>query len=202
MTDALIIFIKNPVKGKVKTRLARTVGDDNALNIYLQLLAITRTLAENGENIKRYLFYSDFIDTDDDWSNTVFEKKLQTGNDLGERMLNAFREVSAQHQNVIIIGSDCPTITTKILKDAFRALETDDYVLGPSFDGGYYLLGIENKRNGIAESFFLFNNMAWSTDKVFPETVKRIKAFNKKLVLLPTLNDIDDDEDWEHYKKS
>ncbi len=199
MTNALIIFIKNPVKGKVKTRLARTIGNESALDIYLQLLAMTRLLAENFKTAKRYVFYSDYIDTDDDWSNTIFEKKLQIGNDLGERMYNAFDEISKQNQKVIIIGSDCPDITNEILQTGFEALDTHNYVLGPSLDGGYYLLGSSTDFEDFNKHQFLFENMIWSTDKVFPETENRIKKMKKKLLLLPTLNDIDDEEDWREW---
>ncbi len=199
MTNALIIFIKNPVKGKVKTRLARTVGDEAALAIYLQLLAMTRLLAANLKTAKRYVFYSDYIDIDDDWSNTIFEKKLQIGNDLGERMYNAFDEISKQNQKVIIIGSDCPDINNEILQTGFEALDTHNYVLGPSLDGGYYLLGSSTDFEDFNKHQFLFENMIWSTDKVFAETENRIKKIKKKLLLLPTLNDIDDEEDWREW---
>lgn len=198
--NALIIFIKNPELGKVKTRLARTVGDVKALEIYLQLQEIThKTILEYAKEapILPYLFYSNFIDSDDKWPNDFYVKKVQTGADLGERMLHAFQDVLKKHQKACIIGSDCPTLSASIISQAFESLEDNAYCIGPSVDGGYYLLGINQTVE--TDIDFLFENIAWSTENVLPETVKRIGENNQKYVLLPTLNDIDDEEDWQQY---
>lgn len=191
-SNALLIFIKNPEKGKVKTRLAQTVGDDMALKIYLALLEHTQKIAL-ALDANRLLFYSQFIDEEDQWSNADFQKKMQASGDLGNRMMMAFRQALAQHQKVVIIGSDCASLTVEIVEKAFELLEAVDYVVGPAKDGGYYLLGM--KENSPA----LFEDMIWSTDQVFPTTIKRIKASNKKYALLPELSDIDYEEDWKTY---
>ena len=211
--SALIIFIKNPVKGKVKTRLARTVGDDAALTIYLELSKITRenvsilTCPENiGRGVTCYVFYSDFIETDDDWSKQRFEKQLQSGKDLGERMLNAFDFVFKKHRSACIIGSDCPTLSSAILQQSFEKLTNFDCVVGPSTDGGYYLLGMKNEGK---DAFLLkkalenlFLDMEWSTDQVLPDTLKRIKENNQTVFLLPELTDIDEEADWLIFQKN
>ena len=214
MDNALIIFIKNPIKGKVKTRIARTVGDDRALAIYLELSKITREnvllLMEHpeivGRGVKIYLFYSDFIATDDDWSNTDFDKQVQVGKDLGERMSNAFDFVLKKHKYACIIGSDCPTLSVQIMQHAFAELSTYNYVLGPSTDGGYYLLGIKGNTKDVlksTESFHdLFENMTWSTDQVLPETLKRIEKNHSTVFLLSELTDIDEEEDWLIFQKN
>jgi len=191
-SNALPIFIKNPEKGRVKTRLAQTVGDDMALKIYLALLEHTQKIAL-AIDANRLLFYSQFIDEEDQWSNADFQKKMQASGDLGNRMMMAFRQALAQHQKVVIIGSDCASLTIEIVEKAFELLEAVDYVVGPAKDGGYYLLGM--KENSPA----LFEDMIWSTDQVFPTTIKRIKASNKKYALLPELSDIDYEEDWKTY---
>lgn len=193
--NALIIFIKNPVLGKVKTRLARTMGDTKALEIYHNLSRITRDNVLTLKDVKLYLFYSDFIDLDDDWSNELFTKCLQTGHDLGERMLNAFSEVLTNHPKACIIGSDCPTLSPLIMESAFTSLNKYDFVIGPSSDGGYYLLGM----NLMPPPQYLFENIAWSTHIVFSETLHRIKKAEKSAHLLPILTDIDEEKDWLDY---
>jgi uncharacterized protein len=204
-SKALIIFIKNPQKGKVKTRLARTVGDDKALEIYLELLKITLENAQilrgplrEKETIKPYLFYSDFVDTQDEWSSEVFEKMVQSGDDLGERMSNAFKIVLEKHPAACIIGSDCPTLSVAILEQSFSNLNDSDYTIGPSTDGGYYLLGI---RKGIAYEN-LFSDIEWSTPSVLPTTLERFDENKGSYTQLPVLTDIDEEKDWVAYCES
>lgn len=192
---ALIIFIKNPELGKVKTRLAKTVGDEKAYQIYLELTRITRENALLLRGVTPYVFYSDFINHDDEWHNQHFEKRLQQGNDLGERMFNAFNDILKRHERACIIGSDCPTLSLEILNMAFKKLETHDSVIGPASDGGYYLLGMTQQ----IPPQYLFENMAWSTQEVFPETLKRLKRQHYSAAILPILTDIDEEKDWLNY---
>lgn len=195
MANALIIFIKNPALGKVKTRLAKTVGDEKALGIYLKLTEITRKNAKILRGVNRAVFYSDFYNRDDEWSNTAFQKHVQSGNDLGERMFNAFSTMLKTNEKAVIIGSDCPTLTTKILDLAFENLETHDFVLGPSTDGGYYLLGFG--RSHLSD--VVFKNMEWSTENVLQTTLKRLEEQGKTVFLLPELTDVDEEKDWVEY---
>lgn len=190
--DALLLFVKNPEKGKVKTRLAKTMGDDMALKIYLALLGHTRNIALEIPS-HRFLFYSSFVDQRDDWSNEAFKKRLQHPGDLGTRMSEAFREVLEHHSKAVIIGSDCASLTTEIVQSAFDQLDQHDFVIGPAKDGGYYLLGMKT------HSPTLFQDIAWSTEEVFPSTVKKINALNGSYFLLPELSDIDYEEDWKQY---
>ena len=190
----IIIFIKNPVLGKVKTRLAATVGDQKALEIYQRLLDVTRKTVTK-VNAKYHLFYSDVIDMDDNWDIQDFDKYLQQGNDLGERMSSAFRNIFSQNdasalQKVVIIGSDCPALTPDILEMAFTILGDSDVVVGPTFDGGYYLLGIKEYNPA------LFENISWSTDAVYQETNDKSRELQLNIADLPTLSDIDNEADW------
>ena len=185
----LIIFIKNPKLGKVKTRLAATVGDEKALSIYKKLLGFTQKLAISLP-CERMLFYSDEIEANDDWSNVFFQKNKQYGNDLGERMKNAFCEVLLTSKKAIIIGSDCAELTKEILENAFEALEKNDFVIGPAEDGGYYLLGMNHFEPTI------FENINWSTAEVLSKTIEKIARLEKKVAFMPTLSDIDNEEDW------
>lgn len=188
MTNALIIFIKNPQPGKVKTRLASTVGEANALHIYKQLLKHTRTISL-AVNAERFLFYDECIDQGDEWENEYFNKQLQTGNNLGEKMNNAFSEILSKFKNAVIIGSDCFDLTAPVINEAFQLLENNDAVIGPATDGGYYLLAI--KKYG----HLYLKNIAWSTPQVLEQTIAICKKQKLTHCLLPTLSDIDVEKD-------
>lgn len=189
--QAIIIFIKNPVLGKAKTRIAKEVGDQKALDIYKALLEHTRKVVSN-LSVTKYLFYSDNIITDE-WDAGLFEKRLQVGLDLGERMKNAFTEVLKDMDQAIIIGSDCVQLNSEIITNAFTQLSQNDTVIGPTFDGGYYLLGMKQCHD------FLFENMKWSTDSVCQDTMNRIKQNNLTHAETTKLSDIDYWHDWQKY---
>jgi rSAM/selenodomain-associated transferase 1 len=190
LTQTLLIFIRNPQLGKVKTRLARTVGDAEALRIYRILLEKTRAAA-SGVRAERWLFYSDFVDDNDEWPAAEFIKKTQANGDLGERMEQAFQTAfEAGAKKVVIIGSDCPALTGDLLQQAFDALDHADFVLGPVPDGGYYLLGMKHLEPTV------FRGIAWSTETVRAHTFEKIKAAGKSCFLLPLLSDVDTEEDW------
>lgn len=190
--SALLIFIKNIEKGKVKTRLAATVGDDRALEIYQALLGHTRKIAESVE-VNRYLFYSEFIEKNDDWSNDDFQKLVQIKGDLGDKMAAGFQYAFQKNEKVVIVGSDCASLTEEIVRNAFAILEDKDFVIGPALDGGYYLIGMRQFSPEV------FQNIVWSTETVFRDTVKKIEKMGKNYGLLPELSDIDFEEDWKLY---
>lgn len=190
MTSLLIVFIKNPQKGRVKTRLAQSVGEERALEIYKKLLDHTRKVARDVA-VNKQVWYSQFIPENDAWDKAQFEKKLQRGGNLGERMQNAFREAFTEdYSKVVIIGSDCAEITAEIIDQAYRKLEDYDLVVGPSADGGYYLLGMNH--------FYpeLFDDIAWSTSDVLSATLEKAAKLNLSSALLPKLNDVDNRKDW------
>lgn len=184
---ALLIFQKNPELGKVKTRLAAGIGDLKALEIYRNLIQLTFQEAEK-TGFDVLVFHSSFIpETDGGFG---FQAFLQKGKDLGERMENAFHEVFAMgFSKAIIIGTDCPELSTEILLEAESKLETNEVVIGPAEDGGYYLLGMSE--------FYpeLFRSINWSTDSVFKNTIDRAEAKSLKTGLLIRLNDLDNEED-------
>jgi len=190
MDKALIIFIKNPERGKVKTRLAATLGDDKALSIYKELLEHTRTICERVA-ADRLLFYSNFIDQDDAWQDKDFKKFVQVGSGLGVRMQAAFEEAFERYayRKVVIIGSDCADLTTDTITAAFQHLEHHDTVIGPSNDGGYYLLGMRQLFTPV------FEQKQWSTPSVLGDTQMDIENAGLTYYLLPQLTDIDTEED-------
>ena len=173
--QALITVIKNPEKGKVKTRLAKTMGDDKALAIYKALLQHTRNITL-AVDCTRYLFYSQYINQEDDWSTNDFQKLLQVEGNLGYKMATAFQIVFQKHQKVLIIGSDCASLTTEIIADSFKQLDHHDFVLGPAEDGGYYLLGMNSFQPSV------FENIEWSTETVLQRTIENIKRINLSLI--------------------
>lgn len=188
-SSALIVFVRQPQLGKVKTRLAATMGDAAALKVYELLLAHTYQLA-TAMDIPVYVYYANGIAETDIWQGDHFHKKEQQGADLGLRMYNAFAETFAQgHQNVIIIGSDCYALTAELVQTAFDQLHHCDAVIGPATDGGYYLLGLNRPVPDI------FEDIAWSTNSVAAATMGKLYGLGCSVSMLQALPDIDEEKD-------
>ncbi len=188
---ALIIFTRNPEIGKCKTRLAKSIGDENALEVYKYLLNHTASISKDIK-ADRYVFYSENIKKEDLWDSDIFRKKLQKGDDLGERMSNAFSELlEIGYEKVIIIGSDLLDLDADLVHTAFAQLDFNDIVIGPAIDGGYYLLGMKDLYHK------LFKNKEWGTSSVLKDTLDDLH--NSKIHLLKELNDIDTFEDMQQY---
>ncbi|WP_366184347.1 TIGR04282 family arsenosugar biosynthesis glycosyltransferase [Flavobacterium ovatum] len=189
MNNALIIFTRNPELGKVKTRLAKSIGDEKALQVYTDLLEHTM-LQTQYLDCDKYVFYDTMIIENDIWDNKTYHKKLQTEGDLGERMHAAFEELFAiGHQKCIIVGSDLFDLQTIDIKHAFHAMDYNEVIIGPALDGGYYLLGLKKMHPT------LFKNKQWGTNSVLSDTLNNIPLHH--VYLLKTLNDIDTIEDLE-----
>ncbi|MFB6257506.1 MAG: TIGR04282 family arsenosugar biosynthesis glycosyltransferase [Flavobacteriales bacterium] len=188
--ELLMIFARNPEKGKVKTRLARTVGDANALRIYLELMEHTARVVEPLD-LDRVVHYSESPHSKDPLNRAYLSKKLQSEGGLGERMANAFLDAfSNGYERVVIIGTDCYELTTRHLQDAFKALRYDqEVVIGPASDGGYYLLGLSRYIPS------LFQDKSWGGSDVLLDTLVDLKQDGAAYHLLPTLNDVDEEED-------
>ena len=187
--ELLIIFLRNPQLGKVKTRLASSIGEVQALEIYNLLLNRTRTITQ-GLDCDKIVYYSDFIDNDDDWSSTNYKKALQMGDSLGQKMHHAFQQgFDSGYNKIGIIGSDCYELDQHAIEQAFNELNKQDLVVGPASDGGYYLLGIKK----MAPS--LFKNKLWSTPLVLKDTLKDAEDLGLSVKLLQQLNDVDSEDD-------
>lgn len=194
-SNLLMIFAKNPDLGKVKTRLAQTVGEDKALYIYLKLLEHTHAVADLVEADK-IIYFSDRIEEFGMLDYYKFAKLLQKGESLGERMDNAFGQAFATgYEKVVVIGSDCYELSDDIITTAYELLQTKDVVVGPAKDGGYYLLGMRRHYS------HLFRNKAWSTPDVLLDTILDLKRLNLSYELLPTLSDVDKEEDLGELRK-
>jgi hypothetical protein len=182
--EALIIFVRQPVAGCVKTRLAADIGPEAALFVYRELLAHTRSVCTQLA-VDKYLFYVNTIADQDDWDDT-YHKQIQQGNDLGERMQHAFSQVFGMgYERVCIIGSDCLELSADNVKEGYSLLQDNDFVIGPAKDGGYYLLGMRHRLKPV------FDAINWSTSNVFQQTVEKINLLQNSLALLPVLADID-----------
>lgn len=185
----LLIMVKNPALGKVKTRLAASVGNTKALELYRYLLEYTAEIAQASTADLRVCYSPEILEKDAFEGERV-QKIQQVSGDLGLRMQAAFEAAfSDAYEQVLIIGSDCYELNTSLLEAAFTALDKTDVVLGPTYDGGYYLLGMKRL---IPE---LFCHKKWSTATVFEDSLTDIKRLDKSYALLPKLNDIDYIED-------
>ncbi len=185
--NLLLIFTRNPELGKAKTRLAKTVGDETALEIYKFLLQKTRDVSLKVTSDKA-VYYSVKIRTNDIWDNEIYQKHQQNGEDLGIRMKNAFKDGFASgYKKVMIIGSDLYNLSSENIENAFNNLNDNDFVIGPALDGGYYLLGMNSLQENI------FENKDWGTETVRKDTLEDLK--DKKVKLLELKNDIDIYED-------
>jgi len=193
----LILFVKYPEKGKVKTRLAKDIGNEKALLIYKKLVSkLLNQIDSNNYDISIYYFPENKKNEVKKWINLPDIKYLpQSGDDLGARMLNAFKDsISLKYAKTVIIGTDCLEINDNIISKSFYLLDDSDLVLGPATDGGYYLIGLKT----IIEP--LFKNISWSTEKVFKQTLNKAKELNIKYKYLDFLSDIDTLEDLNYYK--
>jgi len=190
--NLLLIFTRNPELGKVKTRLAKDVGDQKALDIYKFLLDHTVSVTKDLPIIKEVL-YSEKIHDNDIWDASVYRKKKQIGEDLGDKMKNAFAEgFKNGYSNIIIIGSDMYDINSEEITQAFTKLNDHDFVVGPAEDGGYYLLGMNIMNTAI------FTNKNWGTDTVLSDTLGDLK--NENISLLEEKNDVDYFSDIKEHK--
>lgn len=191
--NGLIIFQKNAVLGRVKTRLAASIGDQEAMEVYRWLTSHNQMIVRDLD-AEKFLFFSDFIPDLETGSFHDYNFEVQAGSDLGERMGNAFAHLfSKGFQKVLIIGTDCPELTVGDLEKAFYALDSNDLVLGPARDGGYYLLG--------TNQFFpqLFTEIPWSTNKVLELTLGKADRLRLSYELLRVLSDIDTLKDWQEF---
>ncbi|MDB4285852.1 TIGR04282 family arsenosugar biosynthesis glycosyltransferase [bacterium] len=185
----LLIFVKHPIPGQVKTRLGRTLGMEKAAEIYGHLLAFTLKESKKSSATKA-VFYGNTVPEQDLWSEAGYPRFSQKGDGLGERMQHAFEWGFAQgHERIAIIGSDCPNISGELITEAFERLKAHDFVMGPADDGGYYLLGMS------APFYTPFHEKIWSTGSVFQDTIGDLVRGEKSYALLPMYSDIDEEID-------
>lgn len=198
MKEVIMVFLKNPDYGKVKTRLARDIGEARALSVYKALTRYTLGVVEK-INARIQLWYSSYLPEHQNTEKveSFFELHLQKGENLGERMSGAFRLAFGEGaQKALVIGSDCPELRKTHLEKALKLLNKNDLVIGPSEDGGYYLLGMRAYYPG------LFEGIEWSSPTVFTSTMNKAEEKGLSVHKLDMLNDIDTAEDLRKYQKA
>lgn len=195
----LLFFIKNPEKGKVKTRLASAIGDERAVKLYRRFLFEMLSTLNRGTFFFYLCFYpAEALESLKKWLGEDYLYLSQQGADLGERMKNGFTEAFAMNfKRVVLIGSDIPDLSLELIEEAFHSLQEKDTVIGPSFDGGYYLIGFRDKKF----SPKVFRGVPWSTERVFEQTTKILEQEGLTVHFLKPLRDIDTIEDLRNLSK-
>ncbi|MEX2565226.1 MAG: TIGR04282 family arsenosugar biosynthesis glycosyltransferase, partial [Cyclobacteriaceae bacterium] len=185
MKKAIIVFQKYPEPGKVKTRLAKTIGKEKAALLYGYLVAHTHQQLKPIQ--ADIVIYHDGKINYSDYPESRYFFDVQEGKDLGEKMGKAFsNQFSKGYDKILIIGTDCYELKSRHLEEAFNILEERDMVIGPALDGGYYLLGFR-----AAPAAQLFEGIAWSTASVLEETLNIAHQLGYSVKLLEMLNDVD-----------
>lgn len=187
MTDnQLIVFVKNLIPGTVKTRLAKDIGQDMAMEVYKELVSYTSEVTDKVKDTDRVVYYSQYVELWDFFNDEKYQKSLQEGKDLGQKMLNAFYDAFENgYLKAVLIGSDTPDLSKKIIMEAFKQLDDHDVVVGPAEDGGYYLIGMKDAHKE------LFEDKTYSHDKVLEELLEAAEDKGLKVAQLETLFDLD-----------
>jgi len=187
--SCIILFIKAPIAGQVKTRLAKSIGHDHVINIYKCFIKdIVGTAIQTSFQVKIFYYPPGSEHLIKNWVGNKFEYHIQIGSDLGEKMANAFRTVFNKKINqAVLIGSDIPDLPKQFIEEAFLKLKSQDAVIGPSKDGGFYLIGFRS------DAFIknAFKDIIWSRDTVYANTLQKLSELGLHVHILPTWRDID-----------
>ncbi len=197
----IILFTRYPQPGKVKTRLAAHLGPEGAAKLHTrlteQIIRRLQPVVQAGTAELQVHYCGGSAEAMKTWLGDRYTLIRQHGDDLGERMANAFVQAWGQGaKQVLLIGSDCPDITAEIITTGLAQLNRHDLVLGPAADGGYYLIGLKPFTRRYTD---LFNSIAWSTGEVLHRTVQQAEQAGISYTFLPKLHDIDRVEDLVHF---
>lgn len=199
--EIIIVYTKYPLPGHSKTRLIPALGPHGAAGLQEQMTAalVSKLRTINEQRPAKLLIHYDGgnLELMTKWLGKSLHFVGQTGKDLGERMLNSLSEHLGSSARIVLVGSDCPGVDLSIINEALDGLKKKDLVIGPTFDGGYYLIGVR----GTLEQRQLktvFSNIRWSIDSVYNVTIQRIQQLHLTYHILPTLHDIDTPEDLGH----
>lgn len=189
----VILFVKAPEKGTVKSRLAREMDGDFVLRLYESMVLDTIDMLKTTRVPFRICYTPpDAGGAVKGWLGPEYEYEPQTGDDLGERMELAFSRIFAEGvDEALLIGSDIPELTREVIHEAFASLATHDAVVGPANDGGYYLIGF--RKNTFSPG--IFHDMFWSAPSVFRETMGRLRAASLSVHVAPECIDADTKDD-------
>jgi rSAM/selenodomain-associated transferase 1 len=194
----LIVFVRAPHPGHVKTRLAQSVGPEAACLIYQILAGRVLQQIKSCRTVQLRFSPDDAEDEVRPLGRRGWTLAPQGRGDLGQRLKRAFRDgFAGGAERVAIIGSDCPEISSRDIQDAWTALDSDDLVVGPSEDGGYWLIAM--RRPFSRSHAALFSVIPWSTERVLETTLRRAASLGLRVRLLRELSDIDTEKDWKAY---
>ncbi len=199
MKKALIIFVKAPLPGTVKTRLQKDLGRDETVRVYKSFITEITSQYAGMRGFDRLLGCAPA--KDHEFLKEIAGKNKmkafdQRGSDLGKKIVNAFKDYFKKgYTRVILIGSDSPTIPKEFIRKAFRALEKNDFVVGPCCDGGMYLIGARKK----IESR-LFQNIPWDTSDVLNMVLEKLYRYKIQFSMLPFWYDVDNIDDFKFLK--
>ena len=185
MPDALVLFAKAPVPGRVKTRLTPLLTPEQAAEFHWACVWDTWEKVQQVAATSRY-FYSDNAWVEGEEPALPEQRALQRGADLGDRMYNCFEDLRSRgHSRALIVGSDCPTLPLDYIQQGLAALEHSDAVIGPSEDGGYYAIGCREAHPD------MFAGVPWSSGNTLRQTEDRLQILGLKVHHLPPWYDVD-----------
>ena len=194
LDEKLIVFAKTPRVGTVKTRLAASIGEVAACDAYRLMVDTLLGRIKPLDHVELRFTPDDGASEARQWLRKTWRARPQGPGNLGERLQNAFEAAFLQGtRRAVVIGSDCPYVTPEDIEAAWAALNTNDLVLGPSSDGGYWLIGLR------APQPSLFDEIPWSTNRVFQETFSRAKAASLRVHILRELIDVDSEAQWREF---
>jgi len=200
--DLIILFTRYPQPGQCKTRLIPALGADGAAGLQRamteHILARLKALAVLHPHRLEIHYAGGSLAQMVSWLGDCHQYRQQAEGDIGCRMRAAISSHQGQMQRLLLIGSDCPDISAELLRDAFAALGSHDLVLGPAFDGGYYLIGVHNESSPLVCET-LFQEIPWSTDNVFAITKARAEQHQLRCHTLMKLHDIDTPDDLRYF---
>jgi uncharacterized protein len=206
--EIILLFTRLPQPGKSKTRLIPALGAEGAAELQrtmtLMVSDIIHVMAKKDHLCAEVHYTGGSREEMEKWLGVDFTYKLQHEGDIGTRMFAAMRHHLGCHSSIILVGSDCPAIDTDLLQNSLKALQHNEIVLGPAFDGGYYLLGVQGSLKE-DDLNYLFSGIDWGTAVVLKQTIERIQTLQLRYHLLKKLHDIDTPEDlryFHHYSGS
>ena len=197
----LLVFARLPERGRVKTRLAESIGDDAALAAYETMLRdLLASIGQPSPETEIEILWAPTENANGDSLANAFgdlPTAMQTGDTLGDRLSMAFSERFFFHatQKIVAIGVDDPSLSRELIDHALALLDSCEWVVGPAEDGGYYLIGCR----AAAFDPSIFQDVAWGTDSVFTTTISKIAEWQSNVAVLPVRWDIDVVADWERY---
>jgi rSAM/selenodomain-associated transferase 1 len=200
--ERLLVFARLPEPGRVKTRLARDIGDERALILYEAMLRDTfSSIGDATESLEIEVMWAPTQSANGEALHRAFGDRplaMQTGETLGDRLSMAFSERFFFHrtQKIIAIGVDDPSLSRELIEHAFILLDSCEWVVGPAADGGYYLIGCRSA----AFNPDAFKDIDWGTASVFSATLAKIRGWTSTVAVLPERRDLDAGEDLRAYQ--